>query len=102
MKLAVSVSDLRKDYVLGGETVHALRGVSFDVPEGDYISIMGPSGSGKSTLLNLLGCLDRPSSGRFMLSDVDVSRMNDDRLAEIRATRIGFIFQSYNLLPALT
>ena len=75
MKLAVSVADLRKDYVLSGETIHALRGVSFDVPEGDYISIMGPSGSGKSTLLNLLGCLDRPTSGRFMLSDVDVSRM---------------------------
>jgi putative ABC transport system ATP-binding protein len=102
MRLAVSVADLRKDYVLSGETIHALRGVSFDVPEGDYISIMGPSGSGKSTLLNLLGCLDRPTSGRFMLSDVDVSRMNDDRLAEIRSTRIGFIFQSYNLLPALT
>lgn len=102
MKLAVSVSDLRKDYVLSGETIHALRGVSFDVPEGDYISIMGHSGSGKSTLLNLLGCLDRPSSGRFLLSDVDVSQMTDDRLAEIRATRIGFIFQAYNLLPALT
>jgi putative ABC transport system ATP-binding protein len=102
MRLAVSVSELRKDYVLSGETIHALRDVSFDVPEGDYISIMGPSGSGKSTLLNLLGCLDRPTSGRFMLSDVDVARMSDDRLAEIRATRIGFIFQSYNLLPALS
>jgi putative ABC transport system ATP-binding protein len=102
MRLALSVNDLRKDYVLGGETVHALRGVSFDVPEGDYISIMGPSGSGKSTLLNLLGCLDRPTAGRYLLSDVDVSKMSDDRLAEIRATRIGFIFQSYNLLPALT
>jgi putative ABC transport system ATP-binding protein len=102
MRLALSVKGLRKDYVLSGETVHALRGVSFDVPEGDYISIMGPSGSGKSTLLNLLGCLDRPTAGQYMLSDVDVSRMTDDRLAEIRATRIGFIFQSYNLLPALT
>jgi ABC-type lipoprotein export system ATPase subunit len=102
MKSAVRVSDLRKDYVLGGETVHALRGVSFDVPVGDYISIMGPSGSGKSTLLNLLGCLDRPTAGQFMLSDVDVSRMSDDQLAEIRATRIGFIFQSYNLLSALS
>src|SRR4029078_3053717 len=81
---------------------HALRGVSFDVPEGDYISIMGPSGSGKSTLLNLLGCLDRPSSGRYILSDVDVAQMSDDRLAEIRSTEIGFIFQSYNLLAALT
>jgi putative ABC transport system ATP-binding protein len=102
MKSAVRVADLRKDYVLSGETIHALRGVSFDVPAGDYISIMGPSGSGKSTLLNLLGCLDRPSGGQFMLSDVDVSRMSDDKLAEIRATRIGFIFQSYNLLPALS
>jgi len=102
MRLAVSVSDLCKDYVLSGETIHALRGVSFDVPEGDFISIMGPSGSGKSTLLNLLGCLDRPTTGRFLLSDVDVSQMTDNRLAEIRATRIGFIFQSYNLLPALT
>jgi putative ABC transport system ATP-binding protein len=102
MRLAVSVADLHKDYVLSGETIHALRGVSFDVPEGDYISIMGPSGSGKSTLLNVLGCLDRPSSGRYSLSDVDVSQMTDDSLAEIRATRIGFIFQSYNLLPALT
>ena len=102
MRLAVRVADLRKDYVLSGETIHALRDASFDVPEGDYISIMGPSGSGKSTLLNLLGCLDRPTSGRFMLSDVDVSQMSDDKLAEIRATRIGFIFQSYNLLPALS
>jgi putative ABC transport system ATP-binding protein len=102
MRLAVRVAELRKDYVLSGETIHALRDVSFDVPEGDYISIMGPSGSGKSTLLNLLGCLDRPTSGRFMLSEVDVSRMSDDKLAEIRATRIGFIFQSYNLLPALS
>ena len=102
MKLAVSVSDLRKDYVLSGETIHALRGVSFDVPEGDYISIMGPSGSGKSTLLNVLGCLDRPSGGRFLLGDVDVSTMDDDHRANIRAQRIGFIFQSYNLLPALT
>jgi putative ABC transport system ATP-binding protein len=102
MRLAVSVVDLRKDYVLSGETVHALRGVTFDVPEGDYISIMGPSGSGKSTLLNLLGCLDRPSAGKYLLSDVDVAQMNDDRLAEVRATRIGFIFQSYNLLAPLT
>ena len=76
--------------------------MSFDVPEGDYISIMGPSGSGKSTLLNLLGCLDRPTSGQFMLGGDDVAKMSDDELAEIRATRIGFVFQSYNLLPALT
>lgn len=100
--LAASISALRKDYVLSGETVHALRGVSFDVPEGDFISIMGPSGSGKSTLLNLLGCLDRPTSGNFLLGGDDVARMNDDQLAETRARRIGFVFQSYNLLPALS
>jgi putative ABC transport system ATP-binding protein len=102
MPLAVRVEQLTKDYWLGGEPVHALRGVSFDVPEGDYIAIMGPSGSGKSTLLNLLGCLDRPTSGRFFLGDVDVTRLNDDRLSEIRASRIGFVFQSFNLIPQLT
>jgi putative ABC transport system ATP-binding protein len=100
--LAASIRDLRKDYVLSGETVHALRGVSFDVPEGDYISIMGPSGSGKSTLLNLLGCLDRPTEGSYVLGGEDVARMSDDQLSETRAQRIGFIFQAYNLLPALT
>jgi putative ABC transport system ATP-binding protein len=101
-QLAAQITDLHKDYVLSGETVHALRGVSFDVPEGDYISIMGPSGSGKSTLLNVLGCLDRPTSGSYQLGGQDVARMNDDQLAETRARRIGFVFQSYNLLPALT
>ncbi len=102
MLLAASIRDLTKDYVLSSETVHALRGVTFDVPVGDYISIMGPSGSGKSTLLNLLGCLDRPTSGSFLLGDDDVAAMNDDQLSETRATRIGFVFQSYNLLPALS
>jgi putative ABC transport system ATP-binding protein len=100
--LAASVRHLKKDYVLSGETIHALRGVTFEVPEGDYISIMGPSGSGKSTLLNLLGCLDRPTAGSYMLGGDDVAHMNDDRRSEVRATRIGFVFQSYNLLPALT
>ena len=100
--LAASITDLHKDYVLSGETVHALRGVTFDVPVGDYISIMGPSGSGKSTLLNLLGCLDRPTAGSFLLGGDDVAEMDDDQLSETRATRIGFVFQSYNLLPALS
>jgi putative ABC transport system ATP-binding protein len=90
INLAASILDLRKDYVLSGETVHALRGVSFDVPEGDYISIMGPSGSGKSTLLNLLGCLDRPTAGSYLLGGDDVARMSDDQLSITRATRIGF------------
>ncbi|MCA9234559.1 MAG: ATP-binding cassette domain-containing protein, partial [Planctomycetales bacterium] len=102
MKLAASIKDLHKDYVLSGETVRALRGVTFDVPEGDYISIMGPSGSGKSTLLNLLGCLDRPTRGHFLLGGDDVASMDDDELAETRANRIGIVFQSYNLLPQLT
>lgn len=99
---AALCDDLRKDYVLKSETVHALRGVSFEVPEGDYVAIMGPSGSGKSTLLNLLGCLDRPSAGALYLGEDDVSRMSDDQLSMVRATRIGFVFQSYNLIQQLT
>ena len=102
MENAARIEDLRKDYVLKSETVHALRGVSFDVPRGDYVAIMGPSGSGKSTLLNLLGCLDRPTSGRLLLGDDDVAQLDDDSLSHIRASRIGFIFQSYNLIPQLT
>ena len=100
-KLAARVEGLRREYHLGGETVHALRGVTFDVPEGDFISIMGPSGSGKSTLLNLLGCLDRPTGGKYVLGPDDVAQLDDDRLSEVRAERIGFIFQSYNLIQQL-
>ena len=102
MTLAASIQELRKDYVLKGETVYALRGVTFDVPEGDYVAIMGPSGSGKSTLLNLLGCLDRPTSGSLFLGDDDVGQMSDDQLSNVRASRIGFVFQSYNLIAQLT
>jgi putative ABC transport system ATP-binding protein len=101
-KLAAEIRDLTKHYVLKSETVRALRGVSFDVPEGDYVAIMGPSGSGKSTLLNLLGCLDRPTSGSFMLGNDDVAKMTDDELSGIRASRIGFVFQSYNLIAQLS
>ena len=102
MSMACRLEDLTKDYVLKGETVRALRGVSVDVPEGDYVAIMGPSGSGKSTLLNLLGCLDKPTSGAYFLGDDDVALMNDYELSRIRASRIGFVFQSYNLIPQLT
>lgn len=102
MRLAARIDSLTKEYHLGSEVVRALRGVSLDIPEGDYVAIMGPSGSGKSTLLNLLGCLDRPTAGRYFLGDDDVAQMSDDRLSEIRATRIGFVFQSYNLIPQLT
>jgi putative ABC transport system ATP-binding protein len=102
MNLAVRIENLCKFYFLGGETVQALAGVSLDIPQGDYIAIMGPSGSGKSTLLNLLGCLDRPTSGNFYLGEDDVSQLDDDQLSLIRASRIGFVFQSYNLIQQLT
>jgi putative ABC transport system ATP-binding protein len=102
MILACSLRDLTKDYVLKSETVHALRGISLDVPEGDYVAIMGASGSGKSTLLNLLGCLDKPTSGSYILGEDDVAKMDDAELSWIRASRIGFVFQSYNLIPQLT
>ena len=100
--MAAVIRGLQKHYVLKSETVRALRGVSFEVPQGDYVAIMGPSGSGKSTLLNLLGCLDRPTEGSFMLGDDDVATMSDDELSAIRASRIGFVFQSYNLIPQLS
>jgi putative ABC transport system ATP-binding protein len=100
---AARVVDLRKDYVLGGGVVvHALRGVSLDFPQGDYVAIMGSSGSGKSTLLNLLGCLDRATSGQYILGGQDVSQLDDDELSEIRSRYLGFVFQSYNLIPQLT
>jgi putative ABC transport system ATP-binding protein len=87
---------------LGDEEVHALRGVTIDFPVGDYVAVMGPSGSGKSTFLNVLGCLDKPTSGSYYLGDEDVAQMNDDDLSLVRATQIGFVFQSYNLMPQLT
>ena len=90
-----------KTYQMGHTQLHALQDVNFTLRSRDMVAIMGPSGSGKSTLLNLLGCLDRPSEGQYILGDDDVSRLTDDELSEIRASRIGFIFQSYNLIPQL-
>lgn len=99
----ISLVGVEKRYELGGEVVvRALRGVDLEIAPGSYVAIMGPSGSGKSTMLNLLGCLDRPSSGRYLLGGVDVSSMPDDELSEARGKRIGFIFQSYNLIAQLT
>jgi putative ABC transport system ATP-binding protein len=102
MTVAARFEDVTKEYVMDGGSVHALRGVTLEIPQGDYVAIMGPSGSGKSTLLNLTGCLDRPTSGTIVLGNDDVSRLDDDALSEIRASRIGFVFQSYNLIPQLT
>ncbi len=101
MTVALRVENITKAYQLGPETVHAVRGITLEVPSGDYVAIMGPSGSGKTTLLNLLGCLDRPTTGHYWLGGDDVARMNDDELSEIRATRIGMIFQAYNLIQQL-
>jgi len=98
----VRFDNVRKTYQMGQVTVQALRGVSFQISAGEYISIMGPSGCGKSTLLNLLGCLDRPSEGHYLLGDADVSQLNDDELSAIRGARLGFVFQSYNLIQQLT
>jgi len=98
----VEVRDLRKTYRMGDADVHALDGVSIAFDEGDYAAIMGPSGSGKSTLLNLLGCLDRPTSGSYLLGGEDVAALSDNELSDIRSRRLGFIFQSYNLIPQLT
>jgi len=102
MVSAAAIVDVRKDYVLEGGVVHALRGVTLDIPEGDFMAIMGASGSGKSTLLNLLGCLDRCTSGHYFLGGQDVSYLDDDQLSEIRSRHLGFVFQSYNLVPQLT
>lgn len=102
MNLAARVIDLEKHYHLGDVTVKALRGVSIDFPEGDYVALMGTSGSGKSTLLNLLGALDRPTLGQYILAGYDVSRLSDDDLSTIRNQLIGFIFQSYNLIAQYT
>jgi putative ABC transport system ATP-binding protein len=95
----IDIEDLWKTYQMGSEEIHALRGVSFKIMRGSYVAIMGPSGSGKSTLMNLIGCLDTPSKGKYLLNTRLVSEMDDDELAHIRNKEIGFIFQTFNLLP---
>jgi putative ABC transport system ATP-binding protein len=95
----IQIEDLWKTYQMGTEEIHALRGVTFQIPRGAYVAIMGPSGSGKSTMMNLIGCLDTPSKGKYFLNTRLVSDMDDDELAHIRNKEIGFVFQTFNLLP---
>lgn len=94
----LEIKDLKREFTMGSETVHALKGISFDVKEGEFLTIMGASGSGKTTLLNILGCLDKPTDGNYFLDGEDVKTLSKDDLARIRNTKIGFVFQSYNLL----
>ncbi|MFQ6043011.1 MAG: ABC transporter ATP-binding protein [Candidatus Poribacteria bacterium] len=102
MQTLLSSVDLKKDYNVGDTVVHALRGVSLEVEKGEFTAIAGPSGSGKSTLLNLIGCLDKPTAGKVFINGVDVSRYSKKELANIRRENIGFVFQSFNLIPILT
>jgi len=102
MSNVIEIRNIIRDFKLGTETVHVLKGIDLDIKRGDYVAIMGPSGSGKSTLMNILGCLDTPTSGSYLLNGKDVSQMTDDQLADIRNTEIGFVFQTFNLLPRTT
>ncbi len=102
MEAIISVKDLKKTYIMGAEKVHALSSVSVDITSNEYVALMGPSGSGKSTLMNLLGCLDTPTDGSYRLNGTDVSSMDDGELAAVRNKEIGFVFQTFNLLPRLS
>lgn len=102
MENIISVKELKKTYVMGSEQVHALKSITLDIARNEYVALMGPSGSGKSTLMNLLGCLDTPTSGTYMLNQINVSSMSDSELAAVRNKEIGFVFQTFNLLPRLS
>ncbi|WP_276980001.1 ABC transporter ATP-binding protein [Flavobacterium filum] len=98
----IKISALKRNFVLGSETIYVLKGIDLEINKGEYVALMGPSGSGKSTLMNLLGCLDTPTTGTYILNGKDVSKMHDDELAEIRNKEIGFVFQTFNLMPRTT
>lgn len=98
----IQLRAITRDFQLGGQTVHVLKGIDLDIQRGEYVALMGPSGSGKSTLMNLLGCLDTPTLGSYVLADRDVSRMGEQELAEVRNQEIGFVFQTFNLIPRQT
>ncbi len=100
--LIIDIKDIKRDFKLGSETVRVLKGVHLEIEKGDYVALMGPSGSGKSTLMNILGCLDTPSSGKYYLDGQDVSSLKQDQLAHIRNKQIGFVFQTFNLMPRTT
>lgn len=102
MEKIIAIQDIKKHYVMGDTVIHALNGVTLDIYKNEYVALMGPSGSGKSTLMNILGCLDTPTSGTYTLNNTEVAQMSDDELAEVRNKEIGFIFQTFNLLPRLT
>ena len=97
MSNLIKIRDIRRNFPLGSETVYVLKGIDLDIEKGEYVAFMGPSGSGKSTLMNLLGCLDTPTSGTYILNNRDVSSMSEDELEELRNTEIGFVFQTLNL-----
>jgi putative ABC transport system ATP-binding protein len=99
MEPLITIEDIGRKYVIGSETIHALKSVSLSINKGEFVALMGPSGSGKSTLMNILGCLDTPSKGKYILNGIDVSHMTENDLAEVRNSEIGFVFQTFNLLP---
>lgn len=102
MQGIIHLDDIKKDYYLGKQVIEVLKGISLDIMKNEYVALMGPSGSGKSTLMNILGCLDTPTAGNYMLNGINVSSMSDNDLAEVRNKEIGFVFQQFNLLPRLT
>ncbi len=102
MQAIIELTDIKREYKIGSEEIHALKGVSLNIFKNEYVALMGPSGSGKSTLMNMLGCLDSPSSGEYVLNNIAVAKMTDNELAEVRNKQIGFVFQTFNLLPRST